>query len=116
MQLGKPIASFQIIQSKLVNMLTDITAMQALCFRLSRLRAEGKMTIGMASLAKMHNAKRAYAVVPYARDDLGGNDVLLEHHVARHLADMQAVCTYDGTDVMLALIAGREITGMQAFS
>jgi glutaryl-CoA dehydrogenase len=115
-QFAKPIASFQIIQSKLANMLADITAMQALCFRLSRLRAEGKMTIGMASLAKMHNARRAYGVVADARDVLGGNGVLLEYHVARHLADMQAVYTYDGTDTMLALIVGREITGLQAFS
>ncbi len=114
-QFGKPIASFQLVQSKLANMLADITAMQALCFRLSRLRAEGKMTIGMASLAKMHNARRAYGVVADARDVLGGNGVLLEYHVARHLADMQAVYTYDGTDTMLALIVGREITGLQAF-
>ena len=115
-QFGKPIASFQLVQSKLANMLADITAMQALCFRLSRLRAEGKMTIGMASLAKMHNARRAYGVVADARDVLGGNGVLLEYHVARHLGDMQAVYTYDGTDTMLALIVGREITGLQAFS
>jgi len=115
-QFGKPIASFQLVQGKLANMLADITAMQALCYRLSRLRAEGKMTIGMASLAKMHNARRAYGVVADARDVLGGNGVLLEYHVARHLADMQAVYTYDGTDTMLALIVGREITGLQAFS
>jgi glutaryl-CoA dehydrogenase len=115
-QFGKPIAGFQLVQSKLANMLADITAMQALCFRLSRLRAEGKMTIGMASLAKMHNARRAYGVVADARDVLGGNGVLLEYHVARHLADMQAVYTYDGTDTMLALIVGREITSLQAFS
>jgi glutaryl-CoA dehydrogenase len=115
-QFGKPIASFQLVQSKLANMLADITAMQTLCYRLSWLRAEGKMTIGMASLAKMHNARRAYGVVADARDVLGGNGVLLEYHVARHLADMQAVYTYDGTDTMLALIVGREITGLQAFS
>ena len=115
-QFGKPIAAFQLVQSKLAKMLADITAMQTLCFRLSRLRAEGRMTIGMASLAKMHNAQRAYRVVSDARDILGGNGVLLEHHVARHLADMQAVYTYDGTDTILSLIVGREITGHQAFS
>jgi glutaryl-CoA dehydrogenase len=115
-QFGKPIAAFQLVQGKLANMLADITAMQALCYRLSRLRAEGKMTIGMASLAKMHNARRAYGVVADARDVLGGNGVLLEYHVARHLADMQAVYTYDGTDTMLALMVGREITGLQAFA
>ena len=115
-QFGKPIASFQLIQGKLAKMLADITAMQTLCFRLSQLRAEGRMTIAMASLAKMHNAKRAYQVVADARDILGGNGVLLQYHVARHLADMQAVYTYDGTDSVLALIVGRDITGYQAFS
>jgi glutaryl-CoA dehydrogenase len=115
-QFGRPIASFQLVQSKLANMLADITAMQTLCFRLSQLRTEGRMTIGAASLAKMHSAKRAYRVVADARDILGGNGVLLEHHVARHLADMQAVCTYDGTDTVLSLVVGREITGYQAFS
>ena len=74
------------------------------------------MTISMASLAKMNNAQRAYRVVADARDILGGNGVLLEYHVARHLADMEAVCTYDGTDTILALIVGRDITGHQAFS
>jgi glutaryl-CoA dehydrogenase len=115
-QFGKPIASFQLIQNKLANMLADITAMQTLCFRLSQLRAEGRMTIGMASLAKMHNARRAYQVVADARDILGGNGVLLEYHVARHLADMQGVYTYDGTDTILSLVVGREISGYQAFS
>jgi len=115
-QFGKPIASFQLIQGKLAKMLADITAMQTLCFRLSQLRAEGRMTIAMASLAKLHNAKRAYQVVADARDVFGGNGVLLEYHVARHLADMQAVYTYDGTDTVLALIVGRDITGYQAFS
>jgi glutaryl-CoA dehydrogenase len=115
-QFGKPIASFQLIQGKLAKMLADITAMQTLCFRLSQLRAEGRMTIAMASLAKMHNAKRAYQVVADARDILGGNGVLLEYHLARHLADMQAVYTYDGTDTVLALIVGRDIAGYQAFS
>lgn len=115
-QFGKPIAAFQLIQNKLANMLADITAMQTLCSRLGQLRAQGRMTIGMASLAKMHNAQRAYRVVSDARDILGGNGVLLEYHVARHLADMAAVYTYDGTDTILSLIVGREITGHQAFS
>jgi glutaryl-CoA dehydrogenase len=115
-QFGRPIASFQLVQSKLANMLADITAMQTLCFRLSQLRAQGRMTIGAASLAKMHNAQRAYQVVADARDILGGNGILLEYHVARHLADMQAVYTYDGTDTVLSLVVGGEITGQQAFS
>jgi glutaryl-CoA dehydrogenase len=115
-QFGKPIASFQLIQNKLAKMLADITSMQALCLRLSQLWAQGRMTVGMSSLAKMHNAQRAYRVVADARDILGGNGVLLEYRVARHLADMEAVCIYDGTDTVLSLIVGREITGHQAFS
>ncbi len=115
-QFGKPIASFQLIQNKLARMLADLTSMQSLCMRLSQLRAEGRMTIGMASLAKMNNARRAHEVVTEARDILGGNGVLIENHVARHLADMEAVLTYDGTDAILSLIVGREITGYQAFS
>jgi glutaryl-CoA dehydrogenase len=115
-QFGRPIASFQLVQNKLARMLADLTSMQSLCLRLSQLSAEGRMTIGMASLAKMNNAQRAYEVVSEARNILGGNGVLLEHHVARHLADMESVLTYDGTDAILSLIVGREITGHQAFS
>jgi glutaryl-CoA dehydrogenase len=70
----------------------------------------------MASLAKMHNAARALAVVGDARDLLGGNGLLLENHVARHLGDVEVVSTIEGTDIVHALIVGREITGMSAFT
>ncbi|MEO7000703.1 MAG: acyl-CoA dehydrogenase family protein [Ktedonobacterales bacterium] len=115
-QFGKPLAGFQLIQNKLAKMLAEITSMQLLCYRLSQLLAEGKMTEGMASLAKMHNARRAREVVAEARDMLGGNGILLEYQVARHFADMEAVYTYEGTDTVQSLIVGREITGLQAFS
>jgi glutaryl-CoA dehydrogenase len=115
-QFGKPLASFQLVQSRLSRMLAEITSMQLLCLRLSQLAAEGKMTEGMASLAKMHNARRAREIVADARDILGGNGILLENHVARHMADMEAVYTYEGTDTVQSLILGREITGIQAFS
>jgi glutaryl-CoA dehydrogenase len=114
-QFGKPIASFQIIQNKLANMLAEITSMQLLCFRLSQLQEAGKMTGGMASLAKMNNAKKAKQVCSDARDIMGGNGVLLEYHVARHLSDMEIVYTYEGTDTIQSLIVGREITGIGAF-
>jgi glutaryl-CoA dehydrogenase len=114
-QFGKPIASFQIIQNKLANMLADITTMQLLCFRLSQLQEAGKMTGAMASLAKMNNARKAKQVCAEARDIMGGNGVLLEYHVARHLSDMEIVYTYEGTDTMQSLIVGREITGIGAF-
>ena len=115
-QFGKPIANFQLVESKLANMLAEITNMQLMCLRLSQLLSQGKMTGGMASLAKMNNAKKARQVCSDARDILGGNGILLEYHVARHYSDMEAVYTYEGTDTVQTLIVGREITGLNAFA
>ena len=114
-QFGKPIASFQLIQSKLANMLAEITNMQLMVYRLSQLQEQGKMTGPMASLAKMNNAKKAKQVCSDARDIMGGNGVLLEYHVARHLSDMEIVYTYEGTDTIQSLIVGRDVTGISAF-
>jgi len=115
-QFGKPLSSFQIIQNKLATMLANVTTMQLLCLRLSQLQDEGKMTDAMASLAKMNNARLAREVVADAREMLGGNGILLEYHIARHHADIEAVFTYEGTDTIQSLIVGRDITGIQAFS
>jgi glutaryl-CoA dehydrogenase len=114
-QFGKPIASFQLIQNKLANMLAEITTMQLMCVRLAQLQEQGKMTGPMASLAKMNNAKKAKQVCADARDIMGGNGVLLEYHVARHLSDMEIVYTYEGTDTIQSLIVGRDVTGISAF-
>ena len=115
-QFGKPIASFQLVQDKLSRMLAEVTTMQLLCWRASVLAGEGRLTDGMASLAKLNNAAKARAVVADARDILGGDGILLEHHVARHFADMEAIFTFEGTDSIQSLIVGREITGIQAIS
>jgi glutaryl-CoA dehydrogenase len=115
-QFGKSLTSFQIIQSKLAAMLANVTSMQLLCLRLGQLQGEGKMTAAMASLAKMNNARLAREVVADAREMLGGNGILLEYHIARHHADIEAVFTYEGTDTIQSLIVGRDITGVQAFS
>jgi glutaryl-CoA dehydrogenase len=115
-QFGKPIASFQLVQDKLSRMLAEVTTMQLLCWRASVLASEGRLTDGMASLAKLNNAAKARAVVADARDILGGAGILIEHHVARHFADMEAVFTFEGTDSIQSLIVGREITGIQAIS
>jgi glutaryl-CoA dehydrogenase len=115
-QFGRPLASYQMIQCKLATMLAEITNMQFLALRLTRLAGEGRMTDGMASLAKMHTARCARRVVSEAREMLGGNGILIDHHVARHWMDMEAVYTYEGTDTIQALIVGREITGHRAFS
>ncbi len=114
-QFGKPIASFQLIQKKFADMLAEITNMQLMVYRLSQLQEQGKMTGPMASLAKMNNAKKAKQVCADARDTMGGNGVLLEYHVARHLSDMEIVYTYEGTDTIQSLIVGRDITGISAF-
>jgi glutaryl-CoA dehydrogenase len=115
-QFGRPIAGFQLVQEKLAGMLAELTAMQLICFRLAELQTEGRLTGPMASMAKMHNARKARAVCSDARDILGGNGLLIEYHVARHLTDMEVVHTYEGTDSIQSLILGREITGLSAFT
>jgi glutaryl-CoA dehydrogenase len=115
-QFGQPIAGFQLVQDKLSRMLAEITSMQLMCWRLSKLADSGRMTAAMASLAKMNHAAKARAIVADARDILGGDGILLDNHVARHHADMEAIFTFEGTDSVQALIVGREITGLSAIS
>jgi glutaryl-CoA dehydrogenase len=115
-QFGTPLGGYQITQYRLAKMLADVTGMRLICHRLAELMASGELTPAMASLAKMHNAARARAVVAEARDLLGGNGLLLENDVARHLGDVEVTATVEGTDVVHALIVGREVTGMSAFS
>lgn len=114
-QFGQPIAHYQLVQSSLSNMLAELTAMQLLCFRAAELADQGLLTSSMASLTKMHTAKKALWICRTARDILGGNGLLLENHVARHLTDMEVVSTYEGTDSIQSLIIGRQITGISAF-
>jgi len=114
-QFGKPIAGHQLVQAKLVWMLTEITAMQLLVWRLGKLLDEGRMTAEQASLAKLNNAAKARKIAADARDIMGGNGILLDNIVARHQADMEAVFSYEGTDHVQTLIIGRAITGTQAF-
>lgn len=115
-QFGQPIAGFQLVQDKLARMLAEITAMQLMCWRLSKLADAGRMTAAMASLAKMNHAAKARAIVADARDILGGDGILLDHHIARHHADMEAIFTFEGTDSVQALIVGRAVTGLSAIS
>ena len=115
-QFGRPIAGFQLVQGKLATMQAATTAMQLMCFRLAQLQESGAMTGAMASLAKLHNVRNAKLVCSEARDILGGNGLLLEYHVARHLTDLEIVDTYEGTDTIQSLIIGRDLTGISAFS
>ena len=113
-RFGRPIASFQLVQAKLSKMLAEITSMQLICLRVTELVDADRLTPGMASLAKMHTAQKAREIVAHARDILGGNGILLENHVARHHADMEATFTFEGTDNIQSLIVGREITDINA--
>jgi glutaryl-CoA dehydrogenase len=115
-QFGQPLAAYQLVQDKLSRMAAEITAMQLLCLRLSALQDDGRLTPAMASLAKMNHAKKAREVVADARDILGGNGILLENHVARHHADIEAVFTFEGTDSIQSLIVGRQLTGISAIA
>jgi glutaryl-CoA dehydrogenase len=115
-QFGQPIAGFQLVQAKLATMQAATTAMQLVCFRLAQLQQSGAMTGSMASLAKLHNVRNAKLVCSEARDILGGNGLLLEYHVARHLTDVEIVATYEGTDTIQSLIVGRDLTGVSAFT
>ncbi len=115
-QFGKPIAGFQLVQAKLATMVAETTAMQLICVQLARLQEQDAMTGPMASLAKLHNARKAKLVCSEARDILGGNGLLLDYHVARHLTDLEIVETYEGTDSVQSLILGRDLTGLSAFT
>jgi glutaryl-CoA dehydrogenase len=115
-QFGKPLVSFQIVQDKLVKMLAEVCSMQLYCLRLGRLIEEGKLTDTIAAIAKMNNTRKARQVIAEARDLLGGNGILLDFHVMRHMADIEAIHTYEGTETIQTLIVGRDITGASAFT
>lgn len=115
-QFGKPLARFQMVQERLAHMLEDLTAMQLYCRRLADLEASGGLRPTQASLAKFHNTRAARRVAATARDMLGGNGILLENGVMQHMADIEAIHTYEGTESVQALLLGRDITGVSAFA
>lgn len=114
-QFGRPIASYQLVQNHLVEMLSNLTAMQTMVFRLSEMQDEGILTDEHASLAKVYCSMRTRDIVSRAREVLGGNGILLEHDVARFVADAEAIYSYEGTKEINTLIVGRAITGYSAF-
>jgi glutaryl-CoA dehydrogenase len=114
-QFGKPLCSFQIVQERLVRMLAEVTSMQLYCMQLARLEEAGRLSDTIAGLAKFNNTTKARQVIAEARDLLGGNGVLLENHVIRHMGDIEVIHTFEGTATMQTLIVGRDITGVGAF-
>lgn len=115
-QFGKPIGSFQLIQADLVDMLNEIVKAQALNLQLGRLSDQQRGTYVMVSLAKMNACCEALKIARKARNILGANGISLEYHVIRHMANLESVFTYEGTDNMHHLIVGRHITGLDAFN
>ena len=114
-QFGKPIAANQLPQTKLANMLTDITSMQMLAWRLGKLKDDGRLHPSMVSLAKRNNVGKALDIARVSRDMHGGNGISGEYRVIHHVVNLESVNTYEGTYDIHGLILGREITGIQAF-
>ena len=114
-QFGKPIASFQLVQTKLVEMLSEITKAQLLVHRLGRLKEAGQLRPEMVSLAKRNNVAMALEICRTARDILAANGITDEYQVGRHMLNLESVKTYEGTHDIHGLILGRDITGIGAF-
>jgi glutaryl-CoA dehydrogenase len=115
-QFGRPLAANQLIQKKLVDMQTEITLGLHACLRLGRLKDEGRDTPEMVSILKRNNCGKALDIARAARDMHGGNGIADEYHVIRHVMNLEAVNTYEGTHDIHALILGRAQTGIAAFA
>lgn len=115
-QFGKPIASFQLIQKKLAEMVTEITKAQLLTFRLGQLREEGRATSSQISMAKRNNVEMAMKVAREARQIHGAMGITSEYSIMRHMANLESVVTYEGTHDIHLLITGMDITGIPAFN
>jgi glutaryl-CoA dehydrogenase len=115
-QFGRPLAANQLIQKKLVDMQTEITLGLHACLRLGRLKDMGRDTPEMVSILKRNNCGKALDIARAARDMHGGNGIADEYHVIRHVMNLEAVNTYEGTHDIHALILGRAQTGIAAFA
>jgi glutaryl-CoA dehydrogenase len=114
-QFGKPLAQFQLVQLKFADMLTEISLGLQACLRVSRLKDEGRLPPELISLVKRNSCGKSLEIARKARDILGGNGIVDEYHIIRHMANLETVNTYEGTHDIHALILGRAITGLQAF-
>lgn len=115
-QFDRPIAGYQLVQEKLVYMLTEISKMQLLALRLARLKDQGNLTSAQISMGKRNNVYHALQIARLSRDILGANGIMYEHQVARHLCNLESVYTYEGTHDIQTLIIGEAITDLPAFS
>jgi glutaryl-CoA dehydrogenase len=115
-QFGKPIANFQLVQTKLANILTEITKMQFLNLHLGRLKEKGEAKFAQISMAKRTCCHQALEIARTCRDMLGANGISAEYQVMRHMCNLESVKTYEGTHDIHGLIVGNAITGLNAFS
>ena len=115
-QFGRPLAANQLIQKKLVDMQTEITLGLNACLRLGRLKDQGRAAPEVVSMLKRNNAGKALDIARMARDMHGGNGISDEYHVIRHVMNLEAVNTYEGTHDIHALVLGRAQTGIPAFA
>ncbi len=116
LQFGKPLAANQLIQKKLADMQTEIALGLQACLQVGRLRDAGEEAHEMYSLIKRNNCGKALDIARMARDMHGGNGISDEFHIIRHVMNLEAINTYEGTHDIHALILGRAQTGIQAFS
>ncbi|MBL4818646.1 MAG: acyl-CoA dehydrogenase family protein [Deltaproteobacteria bacterium] len=114
-QFAKPLAANQLVQKDLVNMLSSLVRNQLLNIQLGRLKDQGKINFAQVSMGKMTSSRDALEVARIARNLLGANGISLEYHVIRHMANLETVFTYEGTDNIHHLIIGKHITGLEAF-
>ena len=114
-QFSKPIAGYQLVQAKLVRMITEITKGQLLAYHIGRLRDEGNGEFADVSMGKMNNVGVALEIARTARDILGASGITSEYPVIRHMLNLESVVTYEGTEDIHRLIIGKEITGLAAF-
>jgi glutaryl-CoA dehydrogenase len=115
-QFGRPLASRQLIQKKLADMLTEISIGYQACLQVGRLKDQGMLAPEMISVIKRNSCGKALDIARTARDMLGANGISDEYHVIRHVMNLESVNTYEGTHDVHALILGRAITGLQSFS
>jgi glutaryl-CoA dehydrogenase len=114
-QFSRPIAGYQLVQRKLVDMVSEITKAQLLCWRLGRLKEADRLTAGQISLAKRNNVSTARDIARDARDILGANGITDEYQCGRHMLNLESVYTYEGTHDIHTLVVGQDVTGLAAY-
>ena len=115
-QFGKPLAAFQLTQSKLADMITELSLAQLAVLKIGRLKDAGKLKHYQVSLVKRNNVRRALLIAREAREMMGANGISLDYQTIRHMLNLEAVDTYEGAYEIHSLIIGKQITGIDAIS